>query len=88
MLIVFFTSRPKVSYIASVANLPRGTSSIIRTSIRSNRIRGSVILKDGSPPPRSVSLGSGSGLVVTEDGYVVTNFHVVEIAYNIKLILE
>ena len=60
---------------------------------RGNTRRGRESSKSGSsrskrgvgPDPGSVSLGSGSAFVITEDRYVVTNFHVVERAYNMTL---
>lgn len=33
--------------------------------------------------PRGSDLGSGSGFVVSDDGYICTNFHVIEQAYSI-----
>ena len=44
--------------------------------------------KSGVPPPRSIFLESGSGFFIAEDGYVVTNFPIMERAYNMKLVLE
>lgn len=35
-------------------------------------------------PPQGQSLGSGSGFLVESDGYVVTNYHVIERAYQIQ----
>ena len=63
----------------------RGRSS---TGRRRSRIGCSGISKGGGPPPGSVSLGSTSGFVITEEGYVVTNFHIVERAYDMKFGLE
>jgi S1-C subfamily serine protease len=37
-----------------------------------------------TPLPRGQNLGSGSGFVVHEDGYLVTNFHVIQQAYRIQ----
>ena len=53
-----------------------------------SRSSGSGRSKVGGPPPGSVSLGSGSGFVIAEDGDIVTNFYVVERAYNMTLGLE
>ena len=53
-----------------------------------SRSSGSGRSKVGGPPPGSVSLGSGSGFVIAEDGDIVTNFYVVERAYNMTLLLE
>lgn len=38
--------------------------------------------KNGLPPGQS--LGSGSGFVVDSDGYIVTNYHVIERAYTLQ----
>ena len=62
---------------------PRGTG-----GRRRNRSRVSGGPKGGGPHPWSVSIGFGSGFVVAEEGYVVTNFHVVERSYAILLGLE
>ena len=37
------------------------------------------------PATGIVSMGLGSGFVITEDGYVVTKFHAVERAYDMTL---
>lgn len=38
--------------------------------------------------PQTVDLGSGSGIIITEDGYVVTNYHVVEGATEVSVVLS
>lgn len=37
---------------------------------------------------QTVELGSGSGIIITEDGYVVTNYHVVEGATEVTVVLS
>ena len=39
---------------------------------------------DGKSLPPGQSLGSGSGFVVDPDGYIVTNYHVIERAYRLQ----
>ena len=85
---VFRTSGPSIAYVTSNANSPRGTMRKRRTRRRRRRSSGSGKSKCGSPPPRSILLGSESGFVVEEDGYIVANFHVMERAYDMKLGLE
>jgi S1-C subfamily serine protease len=38
--------------------------------------------------PRGQSLGSGSGFIVDSQGYIVTNFHVIERAYQLQSTAE
>jgi len=42
----------------------------------------------GSPYQRMPQMASGSGVIMTEDGYIVTNNHVVENAENIEIVLN
>ena len=87
---VFRMEGPSVVHVAFAPNPPRGT----RTSKNMRRGRersksGSDRSKRGvSPDPGSVSLGSRSVFVIIEDGYVVTNLHVVDRAYNMMLVTE
>jgi S1-C subfamily serine protease len=37
-----------------------------------------------SPPPNSSSMGSGSSFVIAQDGYFLTNYHVVQRAYQMQ----
>lgn len=37
---------------------------------------------------QTIDLGSGSGVIISEDGYIVTNNHVIENASNVKVILN
>ena len=84
---VFRTAGTSVAYVASVEPPPGGTRK--RKNTRRGRDRsksGSGRSKNGVvPAPWSVLLGLGSVFVIAEDRYVVTNFHVVERAYNMTL---
>ena len=88
---VFWMAGISVAYVASIANTPRGMRGRRRRRRRrriGRRISGSDILKVEGPPPGSASIGSGSGLVISEDGYVLTNCHVPERAYDMTLVSE
>ena len=88
---VFWMSGTSVAYLASIANTPRGIRGRRRRRRRrriGRRITDSDILKVEGPPPGSASIGSGSGLVISEDGYVLTNCHVLERAYDMTLVSE
>lgn len=37
-----------------------------------------------SPPPNSSNMGSGSSFVISQDGYFITNFHVIQRAYQMQ----
>lgn len=65
------TVGPSVAFVTSVwPNMP-GSRSRRRTT-------------SSTSLPQGQSLGSGSGFVVESDGYVVTNYHVIERAYQIQ----
>ena len=74
---VFLVEGPIIDYGVSVANPLRGTRGR-RTTRMSISSRGSGISKSGGPPPGSVLLCPGSGFVFAKDGYLGTNFHVVD----------
>jgi len=63
---------PSVAFVTSV--WPQG---------RRRRRRTAAEPKNGLPSGRS--LGTGSGFVVEADGYVVTNYHVIERAYQLQM---
>ncbi len=42
----------------------------------------------GAPTPQGPAQALGSGFIITEDGYVVTNNHVIEQAASIEVVLE
>ena len=87
---VFRKAGPSVAYADSVANNHGGTRT--RKNTRRGRERsniGSGRSKRGiGPAPRSVLLGLVSVFVMEENRYVITNFHVVERAYNMTLETE
>jgi S1-C subfamily serine protease len=69
---------PSVAYVTSVWPNSRETSRSSRSSNRGSSVSASL------PPGRS--LGSGSGFLVESDGYIVTNYHVIERAYQLQSI--
>lgn len=73
------SSGPSVAYVASV--LPFDTLNSGRRQ-RSRQPTFSSNKTDANTLPRGQSLGSGSAFVVDSEGYLVTNYHVVESAYQ------
>lgn len=77
-------SRPSVAYVTSVWPVLRNDDADDQrccwgqSTLRQRRRR------NGNNVPLGQRLGSGSGFVVDERGYVVTNYHVIEQAYRIQ----
>ena len=68
---------PSVAFVTSV--LPHDNT----LGSQQRRRRRPVTSTPNSSLPRGQGLGSGSGFVIEADGYVVTNYHVIERAYQI-----
>ena len=73
---------PSVALIRSV--LPSASSSITRTRRRRTRRTPPRTRPTDDNLPRGSDLGSGSGFLVSSEGYICTNFHVIEQAYTIR----
>ena len=87
---------PSVAYVTSVLPFDDndglvfsygGTTSRRRRG-RNNRNNLNQKNQTESMLPRGQSLGSGSGFVVDSNGYLVTNFHVIERAYQLQSAAE
>ena len=61
---------PSVACVSSYS-IPTSTQ-----SMRNNEAKG--------PPPGSTSLGSGSAFSISSDGYLITNYHVVQRAFQVQ----
>ena len=73
---------PSVAFVTSIMpsqSIPGQQSPTRRRQRRNSDSRGS----GKNNLPRGQSLGSGSGFVVDVDGYVATNYHVIEQAYRL-----
>ena len=78
---------PSVALVRSV--LPSASSNRNSNSRRRNRRRPPPRSRSKDSPnndnlPRGSDLGSGSGFLVSNEGYICTNFHVIEQAYSIR----
>jgi len=63
---------PSVAFVTSI--LPETT----------RRSRRNINKNDSKGLPRGRPLGTGSGFVIQSDGYVITNYHVIETAYQLQ----
>jgi S1-C subfamily serine protease len=72
----------------SVVNVVRLVGPSVATvssySIPNTNKQDTTIRKSKSPPPNSSSMGSGSSFVIAQDGYFLTNYHVVQRAYQMQ----
>ena len=84
---VFRQCGPSVAYVTSFLNSPTPTLSSSTAASRSKanstpKSKSKSNSKTSSPSGRA--LGSGSGFVIEEDGYLVTNYHVIQRAHEIN----
>ena len=70
-------SQPSIAYITSVLIPPPATSSRSSSAAASSTTT-TALPRNGRP------LGSGSAFVVDRRGYIVTNYHVIEMAYDLQ----
>lgn len=87
-----FTPFAETSFTAAAEKSVNGVVHV-KTSITNNRRQQSSPLDFffGTPPQDSkgnIQLGSGSGVIVSKDGYIVTNNHVIDGAQNISVTLN
>eukprot|EP00978_Attheya_sp_CCMP212_P020583 scaffold59105_cov43-Attheya_sp.AAC.2 len=81
---VFRKCGPSVAFVTSVMNENEDTSrNRRRRSSRRASLRNET-QKDSTVAPRGRSLGSGSGFLVSSNGYLVTNYHVIERAHRMN----
>lgn len=74
---------PSVVYVTSVLSSSSPVSSARRSRRRNkNTEKRSDSQKKKNQLPNGMSLGSGSGFVIDAEGYIVTNYHVVQRAYE------
>lgn len=69
---------PSVAFVTSI--WPRSNNT--RTNTNNNGVVAAAATKTNLPPGQS--LGSGSAFVVDADGYLVTNYHVIERAHQLQ----
>ncbi len=72
---------PSVVYVTSVLSSSSPVSSARRTR-RNTEKRNDSQKQKKNQLPNGMSLGSGSGFVIDAEGYIVTNYHVVQRAYE------
>jgi len=71
---------PSVVYVTSVLSSTSPVST--RTRRGRKKAESNNSQKQENKLPNGMSLGSGSGFVIDSDGYIVTNYHVVQRAYE------
>uniref|UniRef100_A0A7S2HB65 PDZ domain-containing protein n=1 Tax=Helicotheca tamesis TaxID=374047 RepID=A0A7S2HB65_9STRA len=85
---VFRKCGPSVSYVTSVMNRPAMTSTRDRRRgmyrSEGNAKEDEKKRRDKAEKPSGTPLGSGSGFIVESDGYLVTNYHVIQRAYQMN----
>lgn len=73
---------PSVAFVTSI--WPRGNNTTTTTASRNGNNNLDAGSKKNNLPPGQ-GLGSGSAFVVDADGYLVTNYHVIERAYQLQM---
>ena len=80
---------PSVAFVTSILPTPtRGRQRRQRRSRFNRKNDTETSSSKNAPPPSGYSLGSGSAFVVDPDGYLVTNYHVIELAFQIQRMEE
>lgn len=83
---VFRQCGPSVAFVTSFLTTPNTSNN---RSNRNNRDNNNNRKGENNRPPNTGrSLGSGSGFIVDKDGYLVTNYHVIQRAYELNESLQ
>lgn len=83
---VFRQCGPSVAFVTSFLTTPNTSNNRSnRNNIDNNNNRKG---ENNRPPNTGRSLGSGSGFIVDKDGYLVTNYHVIQRAYELNESLQ
>ena len=83
-------SLSRISGGTSVSGSPAAPAgSLTPSQVYAQNVQSVVSISSSMAPNRlgQVAQGSGSGFILTEDGYVVTNYHVIENAAKVSVIL-
>lgn len=80
---VYRSASPSVAFVTSVMNYADSDVSNFRNRYdRSRNDNAGKTDSGGNKLPDGLSLGSGSGFIVESDGYLVTNYHVIQRTYQ------